>query len=425
MMQWTAPGFVHLLYKLLNAQNNLDEKGYVAVHSRDVPIAATDGKNVIINPDTYYKLALPQRVYVLGHEIVHNMFGDVELLHACHESGTVTMPDGRKIPFDEEEMQLAMDARINALLDESHIGSRPDIGWFDKEVKAADSVYPIYERYVKAKAKKPPGDQPGNRPGNKPGTSPQPNGNPGGGFDKLLKPGAATGQAPQDAVSERDPQQWAVEIQTAKTLESLRQQGDLPAGLEKLFKQLLEPEISWLDHIETLVMRQVGDGSIDWTQPHPYWGAYDFYVPNESGTGAGWIVVWGDTSGSVFSDGVQARNIAELAGLMEQVNPARLTLIWCDAGIQKGSVIELQDPSELRDAKPVGGGGTSYKPVLDWIAKNNRGESPDLFLAFTDGYVTFAKEHPFPTIWCSSTKKGEVKYPFGQVVYINDLKKGA
>lgn len=428
MMTWTAPGFLHLLYKLLNAQNNADASDYVALMSKDIPIAATDGANIIVNPETYFALSLPHRTFILGHEIMHNMFGDVEMAHRCYEQGYVQMPEGDKLPFDDDTMQIAMDARINALLIESKIGGKPDIGIYDAQVKAGDSVYDVYRKYLKKKQQgDKPGNQPGNKPGNKPGSQPgnrhgnKPN--PGGGFDQLLKPGEATGKDPHKAAQDRDPQQWAVETAVAQALEEMRSQGDMPAGMTKVFKQLLEPEISWIDYIETLVKRHVGDGSVDWTMPNPWLGSTasgaEYFVPADTGTGAGWIVVWGDTSGSVFDNATQARNIAELAGLMEQINPARLTLIWCDASIkEEGSVIELTDPDELRHAKPVGGGGTDYKPVLDWIAANNHGEQPDLFIGFTDGYVSFPKEHPFPTIWASST---DFQYPFGQVVRINNI----
>lgn len=438
MMQWVAPGFLHLFYKLLNAQDNpMVTSNYVPVFSREIPVAATDAVNIIFNPDTFFdrnRYKLANQVFITGHEVVHNMFGDCELLHSWVKQNFVLMPDGRKLPFDMDCVQRAMDARINALLIESKIGEAPKDGWFDKDVKGADSVYPIYERYLKKKKEgegKPddqPGSQPGgNRGGNQPG---KPGDKPGkgGGFDVLLKPGEASGQDPHKVTSERSPEQWAVEIATAQTLEALRTQGNVPAALQRLFKQLLEPEVSWIDHIETLIMRQVGDGGIDWTTPNPWLGstgAADYFVPSDTGLGAGWIVVWGDTSGSI-GDKELAKNIGELAGLIDQVRPQRLTMIWCDAKLYDNSVVELDEGSDLRDLKPVGGGGTNYTPVLDWIAKNNRGEQPDLFIGFTDGFVSFPKGgHPFPTIWASSTKEGEVKYPFGQVVYINNLRRGA
>jgi predicted metal-dependent peptidase len=88
--------------------------------------------------------------------------------------------------------------------------------------------------------------------------------------------------------------------------------------------------------------------------------------------------------------------------------------------------VELTDPADLRSVKPVGGGGTNYQPVLDWIEKNGRGDLPDLFVAATDGYVTFPKKpHPFPTVWMSSSKEGAVTYPFGNVVYVNNIARAA
>ncbi len=108
--------------------------------------------------------------------------------------------------------------------------------------------------------------------------------------------------------------------------------------------------------------------------------------------------------------------MAELAGIMEDVNPQRLTVLWCDAKVHY--VDELTDPMDLAhiQARGTGGhGGTSMQPVLDWIAEQD--EVPDLFIGFTDGYVSFPEREPrFPVIWASSTDQ---PYPWGQVVRVN------
>src|ERR1700735_5702415 len=70
MMAWTAPGFQHLWHKLLATHNNNGQAGHVGVMSPSVDIAATDGKNVIFNPETFFELPLPSRVFVAAHEIV-------------------------------------------------------------------------------------------------------------------------------------------------------------------------------------------------------------------------------------------------------------------------------------------------------------------------------------------------------------------
>src|SRR5262245_58813421 len=104
MMAWTCPGFRHLWYKLLNKNDG----EHVAVFTRDkarCPNAASDGRNIIVNPDWFFKLGLADRTFVMGHEIVHNVFGDVELLNRCLRAGKVPMHDGTSLPFREDLMQ--------------------------------------------------------------------------------------------------------------------------------------------------------------------------------------------------------------------------------------------------------------------------------------------------------------------------------
>lgn len=400
MMAWTAPGFRHILYKLLNK----DGHEHVALMNKECNIAATDGHNVMINPERFFgEFSLPERVYVLGHEIIHNVYGDVELLHRCNKSGRVPMHDGSNIQFDNDVMQRAMDYRINALLDESRIGSQPKIGNFDKEIKANDSVLDVYKStYVKKYGDT--GDHVPNGGGGGPG-----------GFDNLMPPGAGSGQNPSQAAGGRNPQQWAVEIAAAQTIEQIRTQGRMAGALKRMFQTILEPEIDWTDHIQTLINRVCGDGGYDWTTPDPWMAALDIFSPSPTGRGAGHIVCWGDTSGS-RSDGELASNMAELAGILADVQPARLTILWCDAAVD--FIDEIQDPMDLEHIKARGtggGGGTSLEPVMEWIAQQDA--EPDLFIGFTDGYVSFPEREPrFPVIWASST---DHRYPFGQAVRVN------
>lgn len=407
MMAWTAPGFRHIWYKLLSTTHNAGGSKHVAVCTKDVPIAATDGHNVLINPDKFFKMGLPERVYVAAHEIVHNVFGDVDLLHRCVATGKVPMHDGTSVPFDNNTMQKAMDARINALLDESRIGKKPtkidgeDVGHHDTEVKSSDSVLDVYKKYYADNFPDGEGGLPG---GNNPG-----------GFDNLMKPGSSTGAAP----TPRNQQQWQVEIAAAQTIEQIKSQGKMAGALKRMFQSILEPEVNWIDHIQTLMNRVVGDGGYDWTQPDPWFAVLDIYSPTPTGRGAGWIVVWGDTSGS-RDDREIASNLAELAGMLDDVQPQRLTVLWCDAAIDY--VDEITDPMDLAHIQArgtSGGGGTSVDPVMDWI--NEQGDTPDLFIGFTDGYVSFPPREPrFPVIWASSTKN--VAYPWGQVVHVNQKK---
>lgn len=420
MLAWRCPGFQHIWYTCLNAANGK----YTAVMSRDVcDTAATDGKNVILNPDGFFQFNVAGCVYISVHEILHVIFGDVEFMHQCHETGLVPMEDGTALPFEEDVMQKILDWRNNAILDKNGIGARPqkdgkDYGHFRDDLTGDESRLDLYRMGYEEKQKDPNGGQGKPDPNGKPGQG-QGKGNPGG-FDQVVKPGQSMGNNPGSAVQDRkdNAQKWLTALAAAQSLEEqARQQGAMPAGLKRLFQHLLEPEVSWIEHIETLINRVGGSGGFNWEQPDEWWTPHDFYQPQPTGRGAGWVMIWGDTSGS-RGDIELSSNIAELAGILEDVNPARLTVAWCDAGID--FVDEITDPADLETIKARGtggGGGTSMHPVFDWIA--SQGSMPDLFIGFTDGAVTFPSQPSFPVIWASST---DARYPYGDVVRV--LKKG-
>lgn len=394
LMTWTCPGFRHLFYKLLT--NN---RGVIAaVPSRQVPIAATDSRNIIINPDTFFKLSLPQRVFAIGHEIIHNVFGDVQFLHRCQLAGSVPMSDGTTRPFINKMMQFAMDYRINALLQDSKIGSPLPGICLDPEIgKADDSVVDIYKKlYDDAESEG--RIQHGTLPG------------------WILTPGASTGQTPSQAAPNQA--QWAVETAAAQTMEALKSQGKMAHALQRFFNQILNPVVPWTDHIKGIFNRKVGSGSYNWRKPDRRFITRDLYMPSRSGNGAGWVVVWADTSGSIGQEEL-CRYMAELTEIMETCQPKRLTICWCDAQIHRVDEIEeIADMDHMKadiDGDDIGGGGTDMHPVLAWI--DDQTERPEIMIALTDGYVTFPEAEPdFMMIWASTT---DIEYPFGDVVRIN------
>lgn len=399
LMSWTAPGFRHLFMKLLT--NN--DGGHYAVFTDQVPTAATDGKNILANPDFMFKLGLQERVFVLCHEVIHNMYGDVDLLHRCMTTRTVPMHDGTTMPFNEKVMQHSMDFRINALLADSRIGKLPEGGLLDPEMAGPnDSVLDVYKKRYEQEEQ--------NGTLNDPGT---------GGFDLVMSPGTSTGQTPQQA--QQNPQQWAVEAAVAKTLEQMKAQGNMAGALQRLFKEILEPEIPWQDHIRTVIARKSGSNTYNWRKPDRRFIVRDLYMPGRSGFGAGWVCCWGDTSGSISVNDLE-RYIGELSGIIEDVKPRRLTVLWCDTTVH--GVSELEDAGDLvglqREGVPgKGGGGTSVIPVLDWIQENGY-EAPDMFIGFTDLYVTLPDVAPtYPCIWACTTDQGAA---FGEIVRINPKK---
>jgi predicted metal-dependent peptidase len=62
-----------------------------------------------------------------------------------------------------------------------------------------------------------------------------------------------------------------------------------------------------------------------------------------------------------------------------------------------------------------GGGGTDFRPVFDWLVRQDR--APDALIYFTDAEGTFPRAEPgFPVIWLV---KGRHPVPWGQRVQLN------
>jgi hypothetical protein len=321
----------------------------------------------------------------------------VEFLYRCQKSGTVPMNDGTTKPFNNSVMQRSMDYRINPLLVDSKIGRAIEGICLDPKIGVAnDSLLDVYKRlYEEEEAN-----------GTLPGKS----------FDIILQPGASTGQNPQSAAAGRSQSQWGVEVATAQGMEQ-RARGNMPGALNRMFSEILQPEVPWTDHIQGIFNRRVGSGSYDWRRPDRRFIMRDLHMPSRSGHGAGWIVIWGDTSGSIGAKELESY-LGELAGIIEDVRPKRLTVLWCDAKIHR--VDEIEEAIDLYTIKSEGvggGGGTKVTPVLDWIAEHS--EEPDMFIGMTDGEVSFPRKEPtYPVIW-ASVSDNKAKYPWGEFVRIN------
>jgi len=126
------------------------------------------------------------------------------------------------------------------------------------------------------------------------------------------------------------------------------------------------------------------------------------------------IVVALDTSGSISDDEI-AQCLAEINALKGQMR-ARVTLFACDAALAQDDPWvyepweEFTAPDEL-----TGGGGTSFKPVFEYVEKHQ--QAPDLLVYFTDADGEFPETMPtYPVIWLI---KGSGKVPWGQRIQLN------
>lgn len=388
-----SPFFAHLLY---------NEMKLAFTEHPSVPYGATDGHTVFINPAGCRQgdWTLAQVAFLIAHEIAHGFLRDLIMAVRWRADGHVIYAGGKKLKYDHETMNAAEDYRINAMLIESKIGKMPPVGLFDANIsaKGMEAAVEIYAKVYD------------------PQDGRDVHGRKGKGFDVHL--------APADAAVKQDPARIQQAIVAAVMAADASGQGTVPGAVRQLLGDILDPKVSWQDQLRATMFRKGGDPLYDWRYldrrllaqtPEP------MYFARMSHTGAGTIVIGYDTSGSCVSAKMQQRFFAEMGGIVSDLNPQTLIVIWCDAKVQR--VDELDEPEDLVELRndinkkggAPGGGGTNFKPVFKYVAKHDI--QPDMLVFLTDTYGDFPSQEPdYPVIWASIVKQPTV--PWGDVVEV-------
>jgi predicted metal-dependent peptidase len=421
-------------------------------------LGATNGKRLFLIKDNFFPMPLANRIFLLAHEICHPMMGHIVSSAYYRQKGFIQV-GLKKMPFNDTLANMAQDYVINDMLINSRIGKFIEGGCWDTNIATyKDSWIDAYEKLLveaekqkKGKSGKPLLDGKGNpiNPGK--GKGPEKDekeheaqkgdGPPQRGdqspFDGHMgfgegepQQGDGQGQGDGDEYVDLQGSNEPVtddmlhrELQKAKqstaaAMELARARGNLPASLQIFCEKILEPTVAWEDHLFSQFARKLGSGGYDFRRPDRRFLTRDIIVPGRTGFAAELVIVGMDTSGSIFGvPSLVDRWWGETSGILEQIRPKEIHVVFCDAKVQK--VIVIDDPSELAEVAKLGvkgGGGTRFEPVFEYADKLNR--NIDCLAYLTDGYGSFPKEAPrYPVIWGDISGRKDM-YPFGDVVTI-------
>lgn len=435
-LTWVAPGFTHIIYTMLA---NTDHKDEIALFTEEIQFAAaTDGLQLIFKPTVFFQKSLMKRVFMVLHEVMHEILNHVRAAHAFHRQGKITV-GGRTLPFSGLFSNVVQDLVINATLIASKLGEFDPDWLYDKDLNADEKSWVELYFDLWREPPKPPTNPKGKGGGQQgkgqkgPGTptadlpgpgKPCDDGDPGKDqpaaqgrgkqFDEHLDPGEGSGMDAHE-VPERNEIAWEQAINTA--MEIQRAQGKLPAALEHFFNSVLNPVVDWTEHVRGELVRMSGSGAYDWQKLDRRLVVRGIGAPGMTGHSVGLIVVGGDTSGSIFGDKtLLARFIGEMAGMLEDLNPTEIHSVWCDTEVKRVDVLKDADDLRAVISKIPGGGGTSFVPVFKYIEENDL--CPDALIYLTDMAGTFPDHEPdFPVIW-GNIDPAVTSAPFGKVVFI-------
>lgn len=338
-----------------------------------IPLAATDGSKIYINPDFLDECSVEDVMTVLAHEVGHD-----SLLHSL-----------RLGLRNADLFNQAADHAINLMLIDQGFKCPKSVpgGWLaDVQYKSwsADKIYDDLRR--KQKDQPPKAGQGQNGSKGKPGPA-----QPGRDWlhgDVLPSPKAAD-PAQQAAAEQKAKQRVAAAANMA------RMAGKLTGELERMVGEFLDAKVHWTDLLREYMTRIV-KARDNWQRRNRRFDK--FYLPTRRSHEMGPICFIPDTSGSMMGDDME-KICSEMSHCAVQTRPENIRVVWTDAAV-KGEQVFSADEFSYGALQPKGGGGTDMRIGLKHVEQYE----PQVVVLMTDCYTPWPDEPcPFPVICISTT----------------------
>lgn len=348
-----------------------------------VPTAATDGEQILYNPDFIDSLKEDTVTGLMAHEVLH-----VAYMHPLRRQGR-----------DKELWNVAADYAINLILVEAGF-QLPEGGLIYDGFKdmTAEQIYSVLEQKMQ-QASSSGGD---GEDGDAMAQAKQH-----ATFGEVIDPN--DGKPMSDSVIRE--KEAAIERMVAQAAEVARMAGKLPGGIERMVTELLNPRLNWREILERFVA-EITRNDYNWKRPSPRYLHQGVYLPLLESLDVGKIVLIVDTSGSI-DEHLLSEFGAEIKAASSRFK-FPVTVLYVDT--------EVHEPQELEsgtDIDPVGGGGTDFVPGFEYIEKEMNDDIRAV-IYFTDGWCSSFPETPpdYPVLW-AVYDYDEFDPPFGEVIHID------
>lgn len=348
---------------------------------------STDARSLYYNPAYIDALSMEQTQFVLANQALH-----------CALSHFSRRQHRNRFRWD-----IACDHAINPLLVSD--GLRPPPGTLVLECFAgmtAEEIYPCIAENNSDEPEEQPrheGDGRGDTHEQAQGQKPD---------DAEDAQGAPRPQPLSTSEQEALSAQWQQRL--AGAAQQAQQAGKLGGILGRMVGELMQPKLPWRLLLARYMTQCARD---DYSYMRPSRREGSMILPSLRSAQADILVVL-DTSGSISEQEID-EFMSEINAIKGQLR-ARITLHACDTALDAGGPWLFEPWDEFRLPKAIqGGGGTDFRPVFGWAAR--QGREPDLLLYFTDALGDFPSFEPaFPVLWLI---KGRAPVPWGQRIQLN------
>jgi len=345
--------------------------------TEEIPTAATDGKELLINPDFFIKLTPNERLTLLAHETLH------VLLDHMHRRGT----------RDHKLYNVAGDYVINGSLKNAQY-TLPTGALYDAayDGMTTEQVYDLLNKKSDQQKQVL--------------------------FDKC-KDGSLNGNDitypdqvdPSDVVTQDEVTSIILRAMTqAKAMG--QPPGTLPSEIDIELQRTLNPPLPWYIILQNYLTSFAKEDFTFKKANRRF--LPDYYLPTAYSEAVCNIAIAIDISSSVSDHefNVFIGKIAEIQAIMK---PEKITVISFNTKITGVQTLTPED-NPLTKLKFKGRGGTAITEVLEWLAENK----PTVALVFTDG--EFNQVEPMsktvPMVWLiHNAPSWKTKY--GRVIHYN------
>jgi predicted metal-dependent peptidase len=357
------------------------------------PTAATNGRDFFYSTKFVEKLSVKKLEFLFAHEICHAIF---DHFGRCGSRDRMLA----NIAQDYAVNQILVDERIGDKITEVQICYDPkyrgmaweeiyDILW-DKAEKISlpelmKQLGDLLDEHINEDGNSANGDGKGDKEGKGPG-----------------------GMSKEEAQKIKDEIKQAM-IQSAAAAGA----GRVPAGIQRMIKDLTEPKMDWRSlvrqEIQSIVRNDYSFQKVNRKSMHS--GAV---LPGMKEATTIDVAIGMDMSGSIGDDDAKVF-LSEIKGIMDQYEDFKIN-IWCfDTEIYNHQEINHDNSEDLLDYEPQGGGGTDFEANFNWM--KDQGITPKKFIMFTDGYPcgSWGDEDYCDTIFVVKGNE-QAQAPFGQTV---------
>ena len=345
----------------------------------EVDTAATDGKNLFFNPEFFLGLDPDERIFLVLHEVMHNVYNHgIRLGFRDH----TTWNEAGDYVINDDLIKRGFKMPKDGLHDVGYRGMSADEVYEDLISKKdkGQSNAPAPWQDIKA----PPDSQQGD------GT-PDHNGNGQGGQGQNQGLGGV--QAPTAQEVEDHNKNLLTQATQASQM-SGDKAGTVPGSLERTLEEMLKPKLPW-NKILAKFLFSLNKNDYSWRKPNRRFISQGIIMPSLHSEGVGRIDFAVDTSGSV-SESDFNRFISEIGYVFKTFNPKEIGVMQFDSVLQSNDkCCSVQDFLKIKFS---GGGGTRIEPVLE-VFKDNDAKA---LIILTDGYLYHGEEldPKKPVIWC-------------------------